>query len=39
VIVEGIHARHLAGDTLGDGFDGIGAIAPVLATRGLEVAP
>jgi aminoglycoside phosphotransferase (APT) family kinase protein len=39
VIVEGIHARHVAGDTLGDGFDGIGAIAPVLATRGLEVAP
>lgn len=39
VIVEGIHARHLAGRTLGDGFDGIGEIAPVLATRGLEVAP
>ena len=39
VIVEGIHARHLAGQTLGEGFDGIGEIAPVLATRGLEVAP
>lgn len=39
VIVEGIHARHIAGQTLGEGFDGIGEIAPILATRGLEVAP
>jgi aminoglycoside phosphotransferase (APT) family kinase protein len=39
VIVEGIHARHAAGRTLGEGFDGIDAIAPVLATRGLEVLP
>jgi aminoglycoside phosphotransferase (APT) family kinase protein len=36
VIVEGIHARTLAGKTVGDGFERIGEIAPVLAAAGLE---
>jgi aminoglycoside phosphotransferase (APT) family kinase protein len=36
VIVEGILARHLAGETVGDGFELIGEIAPVLAAHGLE---
>jgi aminoglycoside phosphotransferase (APT) family kinase protein len=36
VIVEGILARHQAGDTVGAGFDSIGEIAPVLAAHGLE---
>jgi aminoglycoside phosphotransferase (APT) family kinase protein len=37
-IVEGIHARHLAGDTVGGGFEGIGEVGPRLAARGLELA-
>ena len=36
VIVEGIHARALAGNTVGEGFEGIGAIGPALAAAGLE---
>jgi aminoglycoside phosphotransferase (APT) family kinase protein len=36
VIVEGIHARALAGKTVGEGFEQIGEIAPVLAAAGLE---
>jgi aminoglycoside phosphotransferase (APT) family kinase protein len=36
VIVEGIHARALAGNTVGEGFDGIGEIGPALAAAGLE---
>lgn len=35
VIVEGIHARALAGNTVGEGFEGIGEIGPALATAGL----
>jgi aminoglycoside phosphotransferase (APT) family kinase protein len=35
VIVEGIHARALAGHTVGEGFEGIGAIGPALASAGL----
>jgi aminoglycoside phosphotransferase (APT) family kinase protein len=30
VILEQIHARHAAGQTLGDGFDAIGDMIPVL---------
>jgi aminoglycoside phosphotransferase (APT) family kinase protein len=37
VIVEGIHARHLEGATVGEGYDGMAAIPPVLAEQGLEV--
>jgi aminoglycoside phosphotransferase (APT) family kinase protein len=37
VIAEGIHARHLAGETVGEGFDAIEAIGPTLAARGLEL--
>jgi aminoglycoside phosphotransferase (APT) family kinase protein len=37
VIVEGIHARHLEGATVGEGYDEMAAIPPVLAEQGLEV--
>jgi aminoglycoside phosphotransferase (APT) family kinase protein len=33
VIAEGIHARHLAGKTVGAGFDRIGAGVPTLVSR------
>lgn len=36
VIVEGIHARHLDGLTVGDGYDQMAAIPPVLAEQGHE---
>ncbi|WP_433249410.1 phosphotransferase family protein [Actinomadura nitritigenes] len=42
VILEGIHYRHLQGETVGTGFDGVGdSVEPLLAaglaaTRGLE---
>jgi aminoglycoside phosphotransferase (APT) family kinase protein len=36
VIVEGIYARHLAGLTVGEGFERIGDIPPTLAQQGLE---
>jgi aminoglycoside phosphotransferase (APT) family kinase protein len=35
VILEGIHFRFLAGDTVGDGFDRIGALVGPLADEGL----
>jgi len=35
VICEGIHYRHLQGDTHGEGFDRIGAMVPELVRRGL----
>jgi aminoglycoside phosphotransferase (APT) family kinase protein len=35
VIAEGIHARHLAGKTLGDGFETVGAAVAPLAAAGL----
>ena len=38
VILENMHARYLAGGTVGAGFDVIGQHALLLATRGLEVA-
>jgi aminoglycoside phosphotransferase (APT) family kinase protein len=36
VIVEGIVARHLAGQTVGEGFDRLQEIAPRLAEAGLK---
>ncbi|MEJ1156134.1 phosphotransferase family protein [Microbacterium marmarense] len=37
VILEGIHFRYQAGDTVGEGFDRIGALVAPLASKGLEV--
>ncbi|WP_137844195.1 phosphotransferase family protein [Microbacterium sp. 2FI] len=37
VILEGIHFRFQAGDTVGEGFDRIGALVEPLARKGLEV--
>jgi len=37
VILEGIHFRYQAGDTVGSGFDRMGALVEPLATKGLEV--
>jgi aminoglycoside phosphotransferase (APT) family kinase protein len=34
VICEGIHTRHLAGQTVGPGFDRIGALVPPLVAAG-----
>jgi aminoglycoside phosphotransferase (APT) family kinase protein len=36
VIAEGIHARHLAGQTVGDGFETVGAAVPELVVAGLH---
>ncbi|QIZ38004.1 phosphotransferase family protein [Saccharopolyspora sp. ASAGF58] len=36
VIAEGIHQRYLAGKTVGNGFDTVGAAVPALLTFGLE---
>ena len=36
VIVEGIHARHLDGLTVGEGYGEMAAIPPVLAEQGIE---
>ncbi|MCM3922225.1 phosphotransferase family protein [Frankia sp. AiPs1] len=36
VIAEGIHARHLAGNTVGEGFDLVGQAVPALAAGGLR---
>ncbi|MWB99308.1 phosphotransferase family protein [Agromyces seonyuensis] len=36
VILEGIHVRHSAGETVGTGFDGIGAMVEPLAGEGLR---
>ena len=37
VILEGIHYRYQAGDTVGAGFDRMGALVEPLARKGLEV--
>jgi aminoglycoside phosphotransferase (APT) family kinase protein len=37
VILEGIHFRYQAGDTVGEGFDRMGELVEPLAYRGLEV--
>jgi aminoglycoside phosphotransferase (APT) family kinase protein len=36
VIAEGIYYRFLRGQTVGSGFEGMGALAPVLVERGLD---
>jgi aminoglycoside phosphotransferase (APT) family kinase protein len=36
-ILEGIHYRHQAGETVGSGFGGIGGLVEPLAAKGLEV--
>ncbi|WP_228561512.1 phosphotransferase family protein [Catenulispora rubra] len=36
VIAEGIHARHLRGLTVGDGFETVGRAVPLLAAAGLR---
>ena len=33
VILEGVHARYLAGATVGEGFESMGAFVPMLAER------
>jgi aminoglycoside phosphotransferase (APT) family kinase protein len=38
IILEGIHARHQKGLTVGQGFEAIGTLVPALAIRGLDVA-
>ncbi|WP_234346655.1 phosphotransferase family protein [Cellulomonas timonensis] len=35
IILEGIHYRHLAGETVGPGFDTVGALVAPLAAHGL----
>jgi aminoglycoside phosphotransferase (APT) family kinase protein len=36
VICEGIHYRHVAGLTVGEGFDRIGALVPAIVALGLD---
>jgi aminoglycoside phosphotransferase (APT) family kinase protein len=36
VILEGIHRRHALGRTVGEGFEGIGALVPPLVGAGLR---
>jgi aminoglycoside phosphotransferase (APT) family kinase protein len=36
VIAEGIHARHVRGLTVGEGFETVGAAVPLLAANGLQ---
>jgi len=38
IIVEGIHARYLAGETRGEGFEALGGRVPETAQLGIEVA-
>jgi aminoglycoside phosphotransferase (APT) family kinase protein len=35
VVLEGIHYRHLHGQTVGEGFDAVGRLVPALAEQGL----
>jgi hypothetical protein len=37
VILEGVHARHLAGTTVSDGYDNVGSAVPILVARGLRI--
>ena len=39
VVVEGIHNRYLQGKTLGEGFDNLGAEAPILLNTALDALP
>ncbi|MCK1799095.1 phosphotransferase family protein [Streptomyces sp. XM4193] len=36
VIAEGIHYRYTLGQTVGEGFDRVGAVVPMLTERGLD---
>lgn len=36
IIAEGIHARYLAGHTVGDGFEPVGQVVPPLVAAGLR---
>jgi aminoglycoside phosphotransferase (APT) family kinase protein len=38
IIVEGIHARHLAGETVGDGYEALGATVQPLVERAMSIA-
>ena len=38
IIVEGIHARYLAGETVGEGFEGMGDRAALLMRNALKLA-
>lgn len=37
VVAEGVHARHLAGSTVGPGFERVGSAVPALVRAGLSV--
>ncbi|MEW2403627.1 phosphotransferase family protein [Streptomyces sp. NPDC046862] len=37
VVAEGVHARHLAGRTVGPGFDRVGSAVPALLRSGLSI--
>ncbi|MFJ8111340.1 phosphotransferase family protein [Streptomyces sp. NPDC096132] len=37
VVAEGVHARHLAGSTVGPGFERVGSAVPALLRTGLSV--
>ncbi|MGW1608264.1 phosphotransferase family protein [Streptomyces sp. NPDC002285] len=37
VVAEGVHARHLAGSTVGPGFERVGSAVPALLRSGLSV--
>ncbi|MEW2621450.1 phosphotransferase family protein [Streptomyces sp. NPDC048106] len=39
VIAEGIHARYLAGQTVGTGFESVGSAVPALLRSGWELLP
>jgi aminoglycoside phosphotransferase (APT) family kinase protein len=38
IIAETVHARYLAGETVGEGFEAIGATVPLLVDRAREIA-
>ena len=37
VILEGVHARHLGGQSVGAGYDSVAQAVPVLVSRGLRL--
>jgi len=37
VILEGVHARYVAGATVGEGFETMGSYVPMLAARAAEL--
>jgi hypothetical protein len=36
IILEGVHARSLAGQAAGPGYEIVGAAVPVLSARGMR---